>query len=43
LKADAEARALARGDIQIVNRSTPSLQPGSFKCPQGWQPQEQEG
>jgi hypothetical protein len=38
----AEERALARGDIRILERSTPSLQPGSYQLPTGWANPQQE-
>ena len=36
LAADAEARAVARGDIELLERSTPSIRPGSWQLPRGW-------
>lgn len=42
LDPNAERRALARGDIRVVARITPSVQPGSFELPAGWvQPHEE--
>lgn len=38
----AEERALARGDIRILERSKPSLQPGSYQLPAGWANPQQE-
>lgn len=38
-----EGRALARGDIEILDRSTPSLQPGSYRIPYGWLTTGKEG
>lgn len=32
----AEQRALQRGDIELVRRTVPALQPGSFTLPRGW-------
>lgn len=32
----AEQRAIARGDIRLVERVTPSIVPGSFRLPDGW-------
>jgi len=37
----AERRALARGDIRKLKRTTPSLQPGTYQFPTGWLPQEE--
>jgi hypothetical protein len=34
----AEQRAVDRGDIRVVRRVTPALQPGSYTFPPGWQP-----
>lgn len=34
----AEARALARGNIEILERSTPTIRPGSWRLPAGWHP-----
>lgn len=42
LPTDVEARAIGRGSITVVKRSTPSLQPGSFQAPPGWLQQEKE-
>lgn len=38
----AETRALARGDIRLIERVTPSLQPGSYTLPPGWANQHEE-
>lgn len=38
----AEKRALARGDIRLIRRTTPSLQPGTFVLPPGWATQHEE-
>lgn len=46
LDEDAEARAIRRGDIEILERSVTTIQPGSFRLPDGWaqrQLQTQEG
>jgi hypothetical protein len=34
-----EQRAIARGDIKLLRRVTPSINPGSFRLPDGWLPQ----
>ena len=31
-----ERRAIARGNIKLLDRNTPTLQPGSYKLPDGW-------
>ena len=36
LEAKHEARAIARGSIQLLARVTPALEPGSFTFPDGW-------
>jgi hypothetical protein len=36
LERNTEARAIRRGDIQLLERVTPALLPGSFTFPQGW-------
>lgn len=36
LDAGAEARAIARGDITLLRRVTPSLVPGSYRFAPGW-------
>lgn len=42
LDPNAERRALARGDIRVVARRVPTVQPGSFELPAGWlQPQQE--
>lgn len=33
-----EERAIRRGDIRLLRRITPSLQPGSFTLPDDWPP-----
>jgi hypothetical protein len=42
LAAGAERRAVDRGDIRLLTRSTPSLQPGSYALPHGWLNQNEE-
>lgn len=37
----AERRALLRGDIRVVDRVQPSLQPGTYGLPEGWLQQEE--
>jgi hypothetical protein len=32
----AELRAIRRGDIVLLRRVTPALQPGSYRLPRGW-------
>lgn len=39
----AERRAVARGDIEVVNRIIPSIRSADLVLPSGWQNQEQEG
>jgi hypothetical protein len=36
LDRQAERRALTRGDIELLGRITPELQPGSYRFPHGW-------
>ena len=36
----AEARAIGRGDIHIVERSTPSVRSVRYRLPTGWLPEE---
>lgn len=43
LDGGAEARAIRRGDIRLIERTTPSLQPGSLTLPRGWLNQQEEG
>jgi len=38
----AEQRAIARGDIRLIRRVTPGLEPGSYTLPAGWPPGETE-
>ena len=38
LNPNAEARAIQRGDIQLLRHVTPSLQEGSVTFPDGWLP-----
>lgn len=37
-----ERRAINRGDIRLIKRTTPSLQPGTYTFPLGWLKQEEE-
>lgn len=32
----AEARALSRGDITVLEHGTPTIQPGSYRLPDAW-------
>lgn len=36
LAAAVEQRALARGDIRVVDDTPPTLRPGSYRLPDGW-------
>lgn len=36
LDPDAEARALRRGDIELIERSQTGLRPGSYRLPDRW-------
>jgi hypothetical protein len=36
LEQAAEARAVGRGAIRILERSTPSIKQGSYRLPAGW-------
>jgi hypothetical protein len=36
LDSRAEARAIGRGDIKLIERITPAVQPGSYTFPAGW-------
>lgn len=38
-----EARAVARRNIRIIERSDPNLQPGSYTLPRGWANSKKEG
>lgn len=38
----AEQRALARGDISLIRRVIPTIQPGSYVFPAGWLNQQEE-
>ncbi len=38
----AEARGLARGNIELLERLVPALVPGSFTLPPGWASLRQE-
>lgn len=43
LPADMEKRAVARGDIRVIEVSPVTLQPGSVRLADGWQLHAQEG
>lgn len=32
----AEARAIARGDLKLVERIEPTIEPGTFRLPREW-------
>jgi hypothetical protein len=36
LDRNAETRAVMRGDIRVLERFTPSIQPGTYSLPEGW-------
>lgn len=36
LDRQAETRAIGRGDIRLLKRVTPSIQPGTYTFPAGW-------
>jgi len=36
LKPLAEARAIARGDLELLERIEPTIEPGTFRLPRGW-------
>lgn len=36
LDPDAELRALARGNVEIIDSSPTRLRPGSYRLPDGW-------
>ena len=38
----AEHRALARRNIRVIDKSKPTLQPGSYKLPPGWADSKEE-
>ena len=38
-----EARGIARGNIRVIERSYPDLQPGSYTLPTGWVNSKEEG
>lgn len=42
LPRDVEARALARGSVQIVHHSPVTLQPGTVRLANGWPPTTEE-
>ena len=37
-----EARAIRRGNIRLLERITPSIQPGSYRLPRNWSTSERE-
>jgi hypothetical protein len=39
----AEARAIRRGSIELVDRMTPELERGSFSLPREWQTTKEDG
>jgi hypothetical protein len=44
LDPSAESRAIGRGAIRVIERSTPSIKPGSYRLPAGWSTtQQREG
>lgn len=43
LDRNAERRAVARGDIVLLARVVPTIQPGSYTFPQGWLTKQQGG
>jgi hypothetical protein len=40
IERNAERRAVQRRDIRLLERITPTIQPGSFTLPHGWLTQE---
>jgi hypothetical protein len=40
LDPSAAQRAIQRGDLKLLKRSTPSIQPGTFRLPHGWLTEE---
>lgn len=38
----AEGRALARGDLELVDRLVPNIRDGSYTLPDGWEPAQTE-
>lgn len=43
LERNAEQRAIARGDITLLDRLTPALEPGSWQLPISWHSTEEGG
>lgn len=43
LESNAERRAVARGDIVLLDRLTPQLEPGSYQLPIAWHSTEEGG
>lgn len=41
LDRNAEGRAVRRGDIELLERFIPSIEPGSYLLPAGWLPSHQ--
>ena len=37
IERDAEERAVARGNVRVLERGTPQIRPDSFVLPVGWQ------
>ena len=42
LDPQAEARAIGRGDIELIERIESGLRDGSFRLPDGWPPRSQQ-
>ena len=42
IPAGPEQRAIARGDIELLRRVEATLQPGSFRLPDGWDSERTE-
>jgi hypothetical protein len=40
LEQRAESRAIARGDLELVDRLEPNIREGSYTLPDGWEPAE---
>lgn len=38
-----ERRAVDRGDIRVIDRIVPTIQPGSYQLPTGWLTTQQGG
>lgn len=43
LDPNAEARAIARRNIRVIEKSKPTLRPGSYTLPTGWVNSTKEG